>query len=225
MKWSKLLNYDISNYDISRYIKQLRAVNIWIKHGCKATVNYSGGVGKTLVGIITIKRMQKTDPNRTVVIIVPTTPLKLQWEKELEKFNIKKANVYVINSALNLKINCNLLILDEVHLMCSTERIKIFNSKYNWILGLTGTFERTDGRENLIKKYCPVCCSLDYYEGIQLGYIEHVKIYKVALTLDNGKEFSFRTDEWDESIIMERVEKSGNKVLQVKRQFICGQDK
>jgi len=178
-----LLNTDISSFDMSRYIKQLRSIIYWKRKKGRATVNFSGGVGKTLIGIITIKKMQKKNYTRTAIVVVPTTPLKKQWLTELEKYNINNVQVIVINTALTTKLSCDLLILDEVHLYASKERIKVFNITYKWVLGLTGTYNRTDGKEVLLDRYCPVCCTLDYYKGIELDYIADVKIYNVAVPL------------------------------------------
>lgn len=184
MKYSKLLDYDISSFDFSRYYKQLKSVAIWKANKGQAALSISGGIGKTLIGIIAIKKMQKRDPSRTAIVVVPTEPLKSQWEKELIKFNIKSVNVYIINTALLLQIKCNLLILDEYHLFMSKERIKILNIPHNWRLGLSGTPERLDNRHEIMNRYLPIVYNLGYHDGVKLGYIMKVKVFNLAIPLN-----------------------------------------
>lgn len=46
----------------------------------------------------------------------------------------------------------------EIHGTPSEHFVKIFEViKYKLLLGLTGTLERLDGKEAIIKKYAPVC--------------------------------------------------------------------
>ena len=72
------------------------------------------------------------------------------------------ARVEIINTVIKLNWTCDLLVLDEIHLMAADTFSKIFDCvSYKNILGLTATFERLDGKEVLISKYAPVCDTID----------------------------------------------------------------
>lgn len=181
--YSKLLDKEVT-LDKSRYYKQLKAIALWMKNNSRGSLAISGGVGKTLCGIIAIKRMQKKDINRTALIVVPTIPLCTSWEKELAKFNIKNATVLTIHTAVKTKIKYDLVILDEYHLFLSENRFKIFKSDCNWMLGLSGTPERLDGKHVKLKHILPIVYTLTYDQGIDLGYVLDVKVINLAVPVD-----------------------------------------
>ena len=65
---------------------------------------------------------------------------------------------------------CDLLVIDEAHLMASETFSRIFECvNYKNILCLTGTLERLDGKEELIKKYAPVCDTITINEAEENG--------------------------------------------------------
>lgn len=183
MKQSKLLGIDMTGFDMSRYVKQLRGIVKWKHNRGKGTLNLSVGTGKTLCGIIAIKKIQQKDKNRSAIVVVPTQPLLEQWKKDIVNFNLKNVEVYVINTALTITKSTDLLILDESHLYASQERIKILNLKHNWCLGLTGTPYRKDGLEINLLKYIPIVDTIKYDDSVKLGYVEDVKIYNLAVPL------------------------------------------
>ena len=119
--------------------------------------------------------MTKGSTNRTALVIVPTIQLKAQWEGVLKATGLSSyTTVLVVNTvALNTKIyNVDLLIIDEIHLMAADKFSRIFtNVKYNWILGLTATIDRLDGKEVYLKKYAPVVKTITQREAIEKGWI------------------------------------------------------
>ena len=192
MKQSKLLGIDMTGFDMSRYVKQLRGIVKWKKNRGRGLLNFNVGSGKTLCGVIAHKKMQQKDKNRSTIVVVPTQPLLEQWKKEIEVFNLKNIEVYIINTALTSNLSCNLLVLDECHLYCSSERIKILNLKHNWCLGLTGTPYRKDGLEYKLLSYIPIVDTIMYDDSVKLGYVEDVKIYNLAVPLSKEDKFKLR---------------------------------
>lgn len=169
-----LLGISINKIDKSKYLRQLRCVVKWVKGKARGTVVAATGVGKTFIAFIAIVKMKKRHLNATTIIIVPTTVLKDQWEKQIESLKLKNVTVYVINSvALNtLKYDCDLLVLDEIHMMASEQFSKVFQLvKYKWILGLTATIERLDGKHVLLQKYAPVVDTITQKEAVLKGWI------------------------------------------------------
>ena len=92
-----------------------------------------------------------------MLVVVPTITLKEQWEKELDKNKITIAEVYVINTAVKKNHECDLLILDEVHRYAAETFKRIFGQcGYKYILGLTATIERSDGKHEVLKEAAPI---------------------------------------------------------------------
>ena len=71
--------------------------------------------------------------------------------EEIEEFfegEIVDIEVKVLKTASMKKFNCNFLIIDEAHTVCSAQLRNIFeNCNPTFILGLTATYERLDGQE------------------------------------------------------------------------------
>ena len=170
----------------SRDDRQELGVQKWINNGCKATLEWCTGVGKTRAGLIAIERFRKKNPNQYIVIIVPTEYLKGQWVSQLDTrgyiFNIE---VKIINSAIKNPFFCNFLILDEVHAYAAESFYTIFEvCKPQMILGLTATFERLDGKQTLLAKYCPIIDTITVKEATAKGWVSPYKEYKVMIDVD-----------------------------------------
>jgi len=79
-------------------------------------------------------------------------------EEVIKRNLVHNCKVEIINTAIKNNYDCDLLILDECHLFASDQFRQIFtNVSYKFILCLTGTLERLDGKEKVIKQYAPVC--------------------------------------------------------------------
>ena len=67
---------------------------------------------------------------------------------------------------------CDLLVLDEVHLFAADKFKLVFDRvSYKWIMGLTATINRMDGKETLLKKYAPVAVRVSQKKAIEKGWI------------------------------------------------------
>lgn len=118
-----------------------------------------------------IQSMYKRNPNLSVLVIVPTDVLKEQWQRELAKFQLfSVCKVEIINTAIKNNYYVDLLVLDEVHQYASEQNIEIFGCvKYKYVLGLTATFERLDGRHELLTPYLSICDTITLEEALQNG--------------------------------------------------------
>ena len=133
-----------------------------------------------------IEAFVKRNDESSTLVIVPTQILKDQWIDQLdERGLINNARVEIINSAIKLDWVCDLLVIDEAHLMASETFSRIFECvNYKNILCLTGTLERLDGKEELIKKYAPVCDTITINEAEENGWIAPHREYLVLLDVD-----------------------------------------
>ena len=178
---------------ITRDERQAQCIENWVKHKGKATVVGATGFGKTRVGTNLIGKILKRKPQYRILVVVPTTTLKEQWEEILDSLGYGlNCSVEVINTIVlkDTKYNCDFLILDEIHRFASDLFQQVFNRvNYSLILGLTATIERLDGKEIIIKQYCPVCDEITLEECMINGWISDYKEYQVLIEVDNIQEY------------------------------------
>lgn len=76
--------------------------------------------------------------------------------------------------------------VSEIHRTPSNTFQEVFNVvKYKYILGLTATFERLDGKEKLIEKYCPVIDTITSEEALLNGWVSSFTEYLVLIDVDD----------------------------------------
>lgn len=133
-----------------------------------------------------IKLLLKRNPDAFILISVPTEVLKEQWlENIIHEDLLLNCKVEIINTIITRKYDVDLLIIDEIHGTASDCFKQIFNAvTYKLILGLTATLERLDGKEEIIKQYCPVIDEISLQEAAKNGWVSPVKEYLVLLDVD-----------------------------------------
>lgn len=168
---------------MTRDERQTLGVTKWIQNGCRGTLQWCTGSGKTRAAIKGIKWFLKKNPNRKIVVIVPTDHLRIQWYSELNKFGIfQEVDVEIINSAIKLDSQIDFAILDECHRYAADTFYEIFVKRRPKItLGLSATFNRLDGKHNLLAKYCPIVDVLTVQEAIDNKWLAPYKEYKVLI--------------------------------------------
>ena len=133
-----------------------------------------------------ITRFLKANPDKKILIVVPTDYLQEQWFKDVvENKLLNNVTVRVINSVIKQEWNIDLLVLDELHTYAADSFYTVFQKvKYKLILGLTGTLDRLDGKETLLKKKCPVVDEITMEQAIDNEWLSVYKEYKVLLNVD-----------------------------------------
>ena len=172
---------------MTRGERQALAIQKWKDNKCRGTLVGCTGVGKTKTALDAIERVIAKNPTVKVVIVVPTQILQDQWIEKLDErglvFNI---DVLVLNTAAKRPFYCNMLVVDEVHRAAAEELSQMFlNCKPVFVLGLTATYERLDGREKIIlDKFCPVIDEIPLEEAEKNGWVSPYKEYKVMIDVD-----------------------------------------
>jgi superfamily II DNA or RNA helicase len=218
---------------ISRDERQHQSVIKWLKNKGKGTIVAATGVGKTRIAIKCIQKIRSKYPNTSVLILVPTELLKNQWIEELNKWNLlNNTSVKVMMGASKKEYKCDMLIIDEAHRINAESIANTFRViKYKLILGLTATFERLDGRHEILAKHAPVCDTITLQEALQNNWISNYKDFVVLINVDDlnkYKEFnksfmeSFEFFNFDFDKAMSMLGKQGifNKIKL--RDEICG---
>lgn len=170
---------------LSRDERQDLGIERWKQAKGRGTCTYPTGYGKTRVSLKVISRLRDKKPSAKIIVVVPTSYLKLQWLSELEKFSLEDVEVVIINTAIRNEYECDLLVCDEVHLLVANTFVKVFQTiKYKLLLCLTGTLDRLDGKQILLNKYAPVCDNIPLKQAIKNGWVADFKQYKVMLEVD-----------------------------------------
>jgi len=128
----------------------------------------------------------KRNDECSILVVVPTEFLKNQWIEHLEEWDLlNNVRVEIVNTVIKLEWVTDLLIVDEAHRVAAETLSNTFNCvNYKNILCLTGTLERLDGKEEIIKKHAPVCDEITFREAIENGWVSPVKEYLVLLDVD-----------------------------------------
>jgi len=173
----------------SRSIRQKTCVDNWVKNKCIGTIVAATGFGKTNIGLMAIKRFLAKNPNRKVLIVVPSDPIKIQWQEKLNDWSLQ-AEVLTMYMTSHLKYKCDLLVIDELHKVAAPTLYSTFeNVNYKIILGLTATFERLDGRDILLSKHAPVVDEVTITESIQNNWLSDYREYLVLIEPDDIEEY------------------------------------
>lgn len=178
----------------SRTKRQFVSIIKWLKAKANGTVQASTGFGKSRVALEIISLFRRGDSSRKVVIAVPTIALKNQWNAQLVEWKLNEnSTVYVINSLIKEPfIKCDLLIIDEIQREGAETFSRIFDIvEYKFILGLTATFERADGKHEVMRKYAPVIDDVPLKEARAKGWVANYRHYNLGITLPDENQAEY----------------------------------
>ena len=169
--------------NLSRTERQEQGVQRWVDNKLCGTLNWATGVGKTRGGLMAISRFLKKNPTKSVIIVVPSEPIQRLWNQELIDWNLfQQCSVKTMNDTSVNKYSCTLLVIDEIHKVGAPTLLNIFkNVQYTIILGLTATFERLDGKDEIISKKCPIVDTISVEEAIENKWLADYREYEVLI--------------------------------------------
>ena len=178
-------------HKITRDERQEECRRKWIKNRCVGTIVASTGFGKSRIGLNCMKTVLKHFPQYRVLIIVPTETLQKQWCGHIDSNGLGlSCDVQIINTVIKHPAKYDLLVLDEAHRYAAETFVRLFEVvKYQFILGLTATFERLDGRDKILAQYCPVIDTIDINTCLANGWVSPYKEYLVLVNVDDLEEY------------------------------------
>ena len=112
---------------MTRTERQQEAVRKWIKNSGKGTVVAPTGAGKTRIALISIKALLKKYPYLRVLVVVPTTTLKNQWQEQIDEWGFQfNAEIEVINTSKKETVNISYITNPNI------KRLSIAGKCVNW---------------------------------------------------------------------------------------------
>ena len=186
---------------ISRDERQAQAIKAWAKANGRATIVAATGIGKTFIAMRIIDKLKHSNPNLHTIVLVPTTTLQEQWISELdERGLLLNTEVFVMMGASKKHYVCDLLVLDECHRVNSEVlSANLVNTQFRYILGLTATFERLDGRHEILAKYAPVCDTITMEDALFNGWVAKYKDYVVVIDVHDIDTYNSYNSEFNKA--------------------------
>lgn len=185
---------------LTRTERQKECLRAWVKHKCVGSIVATTGFGKTRCGIMASQLLYKQFPKLRIIVVVPSDFLQKQWISALDSIGLSlNSQVIIINTLIKSTYDCDLLILDECHRYASDLNQQVFTRvHYKYILGLSATMERLDGRHILFDKYCPVIDRISDAEAIANGWVAKSVEYKVILDVDDIDQYKALNKDFNE---------------------------
>ena len=180
----------------TRTTRQLQVLNKWEKKNYKGTFIAATGFGKTFTGILGIKGLIKRKNIESIIIIVPSTGLKDQWEEKLFDQHLHEiCEVYVINTAAakSNELKCDLIIYDEYHRSGSEFFGQVRSIKYKYALALTATIERTDGAHEEMLDELPIVDEVTIEECLENGWVSNYLILNLMVPFKLDDQILYET--------------------------------
>jgi RNA polymerase primary sigma factor len=202
-----------ASYDYAfLYAWQQEALKAWHGNARRGVVEAVTGSGKTRVGIAAA--FEAVRQGIKVLILVPTAELQRQWLASLQRdlpkarrgalgdgrldsldhVDILVAIVHSASSRHTLRSHkAGLIIADECHRYAAPMFTGALQEGYAWRLGLTATYERSDGEhENLLTPYFGgVIYSLWYDRALKDGVIAPFDIALVGVDLTPSEQVDY----------------------------------
>lgn len=215
--------------DVVRLERQTIGVDKWQENKYIGTYNYCTGVGKTFTAILSIKRILKQFPDLSVTILLPKEPLVKQWWDNLKEHfpnnDLNWIDIYTAQEIISssIKIKTGLLIVDELHLFLGEEFFKTIDGetyiKYDYNLGLTGTYIDPDNRHIKYQLTFPIVDEIDEKEAIDKGFVAKYLEFNLAVSFTLQEKAYY---EAYSTVIRNNISKFGRKPLDLATKCLAG---
>jgi superfamily II DNA or RNA helicase len=190
---------------------QREGIKYFFDNGCKAIFNASTGTGKTIFAIELLKRILEISPDSRILIVVPKNIImESGWYNELYNggFNLQDIGVFYGNIKECCKITItnmqsiekvplelyDVLVCDEAHNFCTSKNMKWVNFGYKYMIGLSATIERTDGKHwDIIKAFDYNVFKYTPKQALQEGILNSFYYFDIGVEMDDDQKDSYDT--------------------------------
>jgi superfamily II DNA or RNA helicase len=186
---------------------QLEALRAWAACDRRGIVEAVTGAGKTILGVHAVCRA--IHEGGRAMVLVPSTDLVRQWKESFERVlpDVPIGNlgskgglrrnplvIATVQSAIRRPELAPpdteaLLVCDEVHHMGATQFGRALDEGFNQRLGLSATFERSDGGHHTVLRpyFGQVVYTLDYKQAKAAGVIAPVSVWLIGVPFTDAE--------------------------------------
>lgn len=172
---------------------QKTGINKWYLAGCKGTLEYATGVGKSRCGVLAAGWLVKHKPDARILILTPTQTIRDQaWRDEFKKWGAKhifdnNVDCVCIQTAYKYEgEHYDLVIADEIHnYIPVTDEYMYFRfferNRMDKLLGLSASIDK-----ELLPKLdtvAPIVDSIDTNMAVELGLVSPFKVYNIPIEM------------------------------------------
>lgn len=149
-------------------------------NGGRGAYQYPTGFGKTTTAFKAVKRF---NPDKVVHVVVPTIPLKEQWDAQKQQV-LNTVEVFVVNTYITEPRQCDFLILDEAHRYSNVDAhlfsTVIDNCTCPNVMCLSASYT-ADQLLFLASKGIPLIDSISLEEAVANGWVSPFITYNLGL--------------------------------------------
>ena len=181
--------------DQSKSLRQEQAIQSWLDNGCNGTFNQVMRFGKTREIELVVERTLKKDNTKKILLLVPTDIAYQNVKYIVEKHKIL---CYTINTLINHlkngeKINCFLLIIDEIHKFTTDKNVSYLNKiKSQFKLGLTGSTLTKAQVKVLNQIGFPIIDTITQEEAVANNWLVDSTEYNVAVEISDNDKVQYK---------------------------------
>lgn len=224
-----------------RYQRQLKGIDRWRKakdlnlshSNGWGTLWWETGTGKTFAACLVIQKMLNSNNAYSFIVVVPGEELEKQWKEAINSYLgnvIINIQVLTVHKVMELtkegsKLQCSLLIADELHEYYTDDRLEMFNSERimtNYCLGLTANYLDFNNRHKFIEEILPVVDRIDEEEAVREGYIAKFVEYNVPVEF-TAKEYEVYSELSKK--VSKNLSKFGGNGLELANKVLSGNSK
>jgi len=225
-----------------RYERQLKGIDRWRK-GKELGISHSNGwgtlwwetgTGKTFAACTIVNKMLASNNAYNFIIVVPSEALERQWKDVIksliDKQYILNINIYTVHKIMMMtnegsRLQCNLLIADELHEYYTEDRLEMFNSTRvvtTYCLGLTANYLDNQDRHKQIEEILPVIDRIDEEEAVREGYIAKFIEFNIPVEF-TAKEYELYSELSKK--VSKNLSKFGHSGLELANKILSGNSK
>lgn len=189
-----------SNSIMSKSRRQEIGIELWRRNKGIGTFQWCTGMGKTYTGAIVHEKLKLARPDAKTYVIVPRKVLYDAWVEKIKDNNLKNIEVFTVQyiTRNQSKLECDLLIIDEIHLFDSNmedadifQFVNCFNLiKYKYILGLTATIKEGDFW-SIFKELCPIVDTITMDEAVENTWVAKYQEFNLLVRLDEESKVEY----------------------------------
>ena len=219
---------------------QKTGINKWYLAGCRGTLEYATGVGKSRCGVLAAGWLIKSNPDARILVLTPTQTIRDQaWRDEFTKWGAKgifdnNVECLCIQSAYRLSDKFyDLVIADEIHnYIPVTDEYMYFkffeNNRFDKILGLSASIDQS--LLPRLNTLAPIVDSIDTNKAVELGLVSPFKVYNIPVDMSfidsleygkHDKEFhsTFKLFDKDLKVMFDCMKDKSTFKLHLNRKF------